>query len=242
MSTTAVLVDGSFYLRMANKAWGSKDPEARAEEAHAYALSHIDVEAGVRREGRKRSLYRIFFYDCPPITGINIRQSRNGRNASLTTKSGVGLWRSMFLGSLANKHKVALRLGELNYRHARFIPNLTAMQAPENGSKAYADLVEEDFELVGIKREGVDMRIDLDVASLANAQLVDQIVLVAGDSDFIPVAKTARKAGIDFIVDPMGHPVHKGLVAHVDAIEDLVKTSYTLPSEDTKLPKTYTTH
>ena len=65
------------------------------------------------------------------------------------------------------------------------------------------------------------MRIGLDVASLGSSKLVNQIVLIAGDSDFIPVAKAARKAGIDFIVDPMGHNVSDELVRQVDGIEDL---------------------
>ena len=32
---------------------------------------------------------------------------------------------------------------------------------------------------------------------------VDQIVLVAGDSDFVPASKLARREGIDFILDPL---------------------------------------
>jgi len=65
------------------------------------------------------------------------------------------------------------------------------------------------------------MRIGLDVASLASGKIVDQIILIAGDSDFIPVAKAARRAGIDFIVDPMGHKIHDEMKVQVDAVEDL---------------------
>ncbi len=39
------------------------------------------------------------------------------------------------------------------------------------------------------------MRIGLDIASLAYKQQVEQIVLVAGDSDFVPAAKLARVDG-----------------------------------------------
>ena len=55
--------------------------------------------------------------------------------------------------------------------------------------------------MLDLKQKGVDMRIGLDIASLANKKLVDQIVLIAGDSDFVPAAKHARREGIDFILD-----------------------------------------
>lgn len=63
------------------------------------------------------------------------------------------------------------------------------------------------------------MRIGLDVASLAYGGYVDQIVLIAGDSDFIPVAKMARKHGIDFILDPMKQFIKPKLSEHIDGIE-----------------------
>ena len=47
------------------------------------------------------------------------------------------------------------------------------------------------------------MRVGLDIASIATKRLATQIVLVAGDSDFVPAAKFARREGVDFILDPM---------------------------------------
>jgi uncharacterized LabA/DUF88 family protein len=44
----------------------------------------------------------------------------------------------------------------------------------------------------------------LDIASVAYKRQADQIVLVAGDADFVPAAKLARREGIDFILDPCG--------------------------------------
>ena len=46
-------------------------------------------------------------------------------------------------------------------------------------------------------QKGVDMRIGLDIASMAFKRQVDQIVLIAGDSDFVPAAKLARREGIE---------------------------------------------
>ena len=47
------------------------------------------------------------------------------------------------------------------------------------------------------------MRIGLDIASLAYEKQVNQLVLISGDSDFVPAAKLARREGIDFVLDPM---------------------------------------
>lgn len=66
----------------------------------------------------------------------------------------------------------------------------------------------------------------LDVASMAYGGLVDQIVLIAGDSDFLPVAKMARRNGVEFILDPMKQFTKQNLRNHVDEIEsytDLIK-------------------
>lgn len=70
------------------------------------------------------------------------------------------------------------------------------------------------------------MRIGLDVAAMAYGQYVDQIVLIAGDSDFIPVAKMARRNGIDFILDPMKQYIKPKLSEHLDGIETFTDKMY----------------
>jgi uncharacterized LabA/DUF88 family protein len=67
------------------------------------------------------------------------------------------------------------------------------------------------------------MRIGLDIASLAYGRYVDQVVLIAGDSDFVPVAKMARRNGIDFLLDPLKQFPKKLLLEHVDGIESFVE-------------------
>ncbi len=62
------------------------------------------------------------------------------------------------------------------------------------------------------------MRIGLDIASVAYKKQVDQIVLVAGDADFVPAAKLARREGIDFILDPMWNPIPSDLHEHIDGL------------------------
>lgn len=62
------------------------------------------------------------------------------------------------------------------------------------------------------------MKIGLDIASVAYKKQVDQIVLVAGDADFVPAAKLARRERVDFILDPMWHTIPGDLHEHVDGL------------------------
>ena len=57
------------------------------------------------------------------------------------------------------------------------------MQELIKGTKLWADLTDDDFYYYA-RQKIVDMKIGLDIAVLAEKRLVNQIVLVAGDSDF----------------------------------------------------------
>lgn len=84
-----------------------------------------------------------------------------------------------------------------------------------------ADLKEEDV-FLSVRQKGVDMKIGVDIASLALKKFVDQIVLFSGDSDFVPAAKLARREGIDFILDPMRANVEQQLFEHIDGLKSIL--------------------
>ena len=84
-----------------------------------------------------------------------------------------------------------------------------------SGSKKLDELNESDFK-IHVEQKDVDMKIGLDIASLAYKRLVDQIILISGDSDFVPAAKLARREGIDFILDPLNTPIKPDLFEHID--------------------------
>ena len=60
------------------------------------------------------------------------------------------------------------------------------------------------------------MKIGMDIASLSYKKQVEQIVLIAGDADFVPAAKLARREGIDFVLDSLGAPIKEDLFEHID--------------------------
>lgn len=221
MPKTAILVDGNFYLRRVRSIWGNKTPEERAEELVKYARYHILRNNRSRLEGGKRSLYRLFYYDCPPVVGKSVFQPWNGRNTTFDKNNPSYKWNKEFQELMAARTKVAMRMGTVSTTGLRYVPRKDAMKDLQAGKRSFSELGQKDFELVGMKQSGVDMKIGLDVASLSQAGLVDQIILIADDSDFIPAIKTARKAGVDFLLDPLGNHVNEELLAQVDDIEDL---------------------
>lgn len=122
-----------------------------------------------------------------------------------------------FHRELKSKRKFALRLGKLssNELYYNLKPDIT--KSLLNGTKSISSLTSDDFKL-NIVQKGVDMRIGLDISSMAYKRQVDQIILIAGDSDFVPAAKLARREGIDFILDPMGNSISEDLLEHIDGI------------------------
>lgn len=85
---------------------------------------------------------------------------------------------------------------------------------------------------LGLRQKGVDMRIAIDIASLTLKQQVSTIVLVAGDSDFVPAAKLARREGMEFILDPLWQNVNDDLFEHIDALQ----SGLNRPARDNHLP------
>ena len=62
------------------------------------------------------------------------------------------------------------------------------------------------------------MKVGLDMASMATKKIVDKIVLIAGDSDFISPIKFVRKEGLQVYLYSMGHKVKLPLIEHCDFV------------------------
>lgn len=211
MSKTAILVDGGFYRRRAQALFGNKSAEARADELIEYCRRHLKSD-----HAEKRDLYRIFYYDCPPadkkIYHPLLKTQINFGESSLYQ------WMTAYLNCLRARRKVALRLGVLAVEQAHYSIRYDTIKKLCYGSKKVEDLTQADFELA-LDQKGVDMKIGLDIASMAYKQQVTQMILISGDSDFVPAAKLARREGIDFILDPMWNPTKPSLLEHIDGLQ-----------------------
>lgn len=209
MHKTAILVDGAFYRKRAYNLFGDKTPAERAKELSSYCHRHIKEE----KEGTE--LYRVFYYDCPPsekqIYHPLLKKAINlGKTADY-------VWAQDFYKELKHQRKFALRLGRLSDEQAEYVIRYEVQKKLLNGTMSIDELTEKDFSL-NIPQKGVDMRIGVDISSLAFKKQVDQIILISGDSDFVPAAKQARREGIDFILDPMRSPIKDDLYEHIDGI------------------------
>lgn len=211
MSKTAILVDGGFYRKRSAYLWGHKSPEDRAKEMYAYCMAHLHNTDG--DEGRQ--LYRIFYYDCKPIGRKSVYHPLTRKNVDLD-RSETYIWSSKFLECLKSKRKLAIRLGEMsNQAYYNLKPTVTKKLL--SGKIKMEDLKESDFVFVA-QQKGVDMRIGIDIASITYKGQVNQIILISGDSDFVPAAKLARREGVDFILDPMWADIKEDLFEHIDGL------------------------
>jgi uncharacterized LabA/DUF88 family protein len=123
---------------------------------------------------------------------------------------------------------MALRLGRLAER-GEWVLRRNALQDLRNGTLRWDNLRDEHFEL-DLRQTQVDMKIGLDIASLAHKRLVDQIVLVTGDADFVPAAKLARREGIDVILDPMWQGIAPTLQEHIDGLQSVCPRPGSVPA------------
>lgn len=212
MIRTAILVDGGFYRKRALALWGPKTAEDRAKELASYCNAHLQKKDGQQ----SRSLYRIFYYDCEPLKRISVYHPLTQQNIDLD-KSDTYKWAEAFLNELKKRRKFAIRLGTLASRpNYNLKPEVTKELLLRK--KSLDELQESDFDF-NSQQKGVDMKIGIDISSLAFKKQVDQIILISGDSDFVPAAKMARREGIDFILDPMRAPIKDDLFEHIDGLE-----------------------
>ncbi len=224
--TTAILVDGAYFIKRfrqiePNNAYNA---ERAADLIHRWATAHLisspkpATNGGNRPESRtkshRRELYRIFFYDCPPLA--NKQHNPITRQLVDFSKSKEALFRTELHNRLRSKRKLALRLGHLS-KDVKWTIKPDKITMLLKGQIQISDLTGDDVR-IDTKQKGVDMRIGVDVASLSFKKQVDQIVLIAGDADFVPAAKMARREGIDFILDPMWQTIPDGLMEHIDGL------------------------
>ncbi|KAB0595014.1 NYN domain-containing protein [Cupriavidus gilardii] len=242
---TAILIDGAFFIKRfrAIEPQNAHDARGAAECAHRWACAHLSPrpngtgsDASPERQRRpqdRRELYRIFFYDCPPLT----KKMHNPINKRIVdfAKSAEAAFRLQLHEHLRGMRKVALRLGHLS-SYSQWTIKASKVAELLAGRLQMPELTPDDV-MVDIRQKGVDMRIGVDVSSLAFKKQVDQIVLIAGDADFVPAAKQARREGIDFILDPMWQRIPPNLNEHIDGLRSTCPRHAGLePCEDASRP------
>ncbi len=214
----ALLIDGGFFLRRLPRFTDSgilADPDRANEEIGRLVdghLRHINLISNAAN--RYSLLYRCFFYDAYPYTKRG--HLPVSKQAIDYAKSDQALFRLALFERLRNRPNFALRLGEV--RRDR---QWTIREKSQNDllarRRTVAELTDSDFE-PGFRQKAVDMRIGLDIASITLKKQANTIVLVTGDSDFVPAAKLARREGVRIILDPLWQRVDPDLFEHIDQL------------------------
>lgn len=220
---TAVMVDVGFYLTQAQRIFGRQHPEEAAKRLHQFALDHLNDD----KRRRVARLYRIFVYDAPPAAWKG--HTPIGKKAIDLGETATAKWRNTFHETLRGLRKVALRMGEIPTSQVHWQLKPGALKDLTNGRKRWEQLTDDDFRL-DLRQKGVDMRLGLDIASLAYQRNVNQIVLISGDADFVPAAKLARRSGIDFILDPIWATIRPALFEHIDGLRSVCPKPGTKPA------------
>jgi uncharacterized LabA/DUF88 family protein len=199
---TAVLIDGGFIKKKLQKV-NRRFPTV-ADVVNLVTATMAKPELG------NASIFRVYFYDAPPYEG----KARNPINNAVINFSGT---------PQASQNQALLQSLELqpNFACRRGMLTLSGWKLGKYAMKSLASnpraITANDF-VPDMTQKGVDMRIGLDIAWLSIKHIVDSVVLVTGDSDFVPVMKFARKEGLRVYLETLKHPVRTELKVHADIV------------------------
>jgi uncharacterized LabA/DUF88 family protein len=201
----AVFIDGGFIKK---KLKGSSG-ESLSEDIVNHCNNLLFTE-----KLKQYRLLRIYYYDALPYekTEINpISKESKDFSKTKTAKNNKRL-----IESLEVQPNFAVRKGTILFQGWKLGDAAVELFLKGEKSKVVArDLVP------NLKQKQVDLKIALDIAWLSSKRLVDAILLISGDSDFIPAMKYARKEGIRVYLNSLHHPVKKDLKIHTDDLVEL---------------------
>lgn len=208
----AIFVDGEFFLKRYCALMGKDSGEIDPKEVINILYSMCNLHAA----RVKRETYRIFFYDCTPFQKKLFNPIL--KKTVDYKKSDIFKFRTEFHNLLKKSRKFALRLGKIaDDENERWAFRKGLVTDLIRGNITVDQLKPEDIH-PNIRQKMVDMKIGVDISTVSLKHLVDTIILISGDGDFVPAAKLARREGIDFILDPMYQRVQPDLFEHIDGL------------------------
>lgn len=215
--TVAIFVDAGFFTRIYTNIADPEmkvDPNRLAKAMWHYWIKHVD-----RRNGEQ--LYRIYFYDCPPLS----HKAHHPITNQLIdfSKSDITKYKTELHEALLHQPYVACRMGHLSNTDKEW--GFIRKDKVHNFNKLIRGEVDpKDIDPKNVslrpRQKGVDMKLGVDITSVVLKKLANKIVLISGDSDFVPAAKLARIEGAHFILDAMGRDVKGGLAEHIDGLKN----------------------
>lgn len=157
------------------------------------------------------TIYRIFFYETPPLE--RIVPTPSGQSIDWGEEPASKNIKAR-LESIRETANMALRIGKVSCQN-QWLLKPQVLEKLQKNERTIDSLSDDDY-FLDIKQKAVDMKIGLDIATIAYKKLANRIVLIAGDADFTPAAKLARMEGLKVTIDPMGAKIPADLLEHID--------------------------
>ncbi len=176
----AILLDGDFTRRLLSRKFKHR---ASVSEIESFCKSVVQ---------KNETLYRTYFYDCPPFGERRPLPVSNQKFDFKTTE--VFTTATAFQDELRRNQFFTYRSGHLSFDGWKLKDSSVASQIAAPGQ-----LSDSDFEPV-LTQKQVDMKIGLDVAKLAMSHTVDRILLATSDADFIPAIDFARSKKVEVVL------------------------------------------
>ena len=196
----AILIDGGFVRRKL----GSKKSFVTVE-----AIQILIAQIRASSLLTNKELYRIFFYDALPLDSKALRPLNGGTEDFGTSSLKASMTR--LFDELKVQPFFAMRFGEVSLKEPLLKRNMETERIT---------ITKDDLK-PNVSQKGVDMRIGLDMASLSLKKIADTIVLVTGDSDFVPSLKFVRREGSKIYLVPLKHRIKDALIEHSDSIIEI---------------------
>ena len=201
----AILIDGEFLRRDIES---SRDKPVEARDVIRHVHDIIDQLAS---RGITAPLYRVFYYTADPPSWKRINPM-NKVDTPLADPSVGGKTRQLHR-DLEREPYVAVRRGDVVSQGWRIKRGVARSLMEGKPRPLTADDIRPN-----LKQKGVDMRIGLDIASLAFKRLVGHVVVITADADMVPALKLARREGLQVYLDCLSGPGPEELRIHSDYV------------------------
>jgi len=206
MKKVAILIDGEWFRIVISDHLGKALKQGVTADV-MYKNACLAIHP------KEEEIFKIFYYDCEPHSG---KATNPVSNLTVDCTPAPKLSARMrFFSEFGKKPLVALRRGVVRKRNWALTRSyqkklLQGGQTPPPTAN--------DVTLV-LTQKGVDMRIGIDVATLALKQQVDRVIIISGDQDMIPAMKLARREGVQVgLVEIPGRPLRPDMVEDADFV------------------------
>ena len=210
MERLAILIDGEFMRLRLRDRLGTPPQAGDIVGQVSGILNRIRD----RRDPGTIQLYRAFFYTAGPSSQAK-QHPLTGQTVTFADREShrENRW---LIEHLEREEHMAVRRGELVFRGWGLKQSVVHRQM-RNPGKEPPPLAPSDLQ-PRFEQKGVDMRIGLDIASLALKRLVTDVAVVTRDSDMVPAFKLARREGLRIHLDRLGVGRCEQLCIHSDTV------------------------